>query len=1154
MMMKSSCIALIGALLASIQAPYSHAALVGRGRTAGGQRVGVVVSGPVNQLSTSLLGDGVLLQPSLIGISGEPLTVDLAVTTPNEASVSEVQPVETRTESNSVPFQKAEVRGKVVATVSPAEGVPNSKRRASMPSAQPVLKVVDSSGQFRVIAGNRARVATNADLRRAYHNQALGGHGPAVAIAGANLSAARRPSGLMGITESNGAETVARDKLQETVNANQGLIEAIKGEFDKILSGVGAMRDGLIRSVLLGGHILLEAVPGTAKTHAAETLAATLGLEYSRIQGTPDLVPGDITGLVKYDPKKQEMEVRKGPVFTQLLLVDEINRLKPNVQSGLLQAMAEGKTTIDGVTYVLDPSFMVIATMNPIEQVGTEPLTEANKDRFHQLVRLMIPDGVALKNILQVMIARKGAAVDKILDQAKVEELHKIVSKIRISEEVEDYIVRLIAATNKEFEDTWATPEVRKYVKAGVSPRAMYMLLQVAQAQAFLEGRAFLTIEDVKKIAVETLAHRLDINFEGKAAGVTAVDVIKGLLDYVPTSQDGTAKQDLEEAEEPKDLIDGEDAPQKGLYAKMRTALAITAGTLFLATGLVWAGAGSNPEVVQAANPFKEFFEANPTASFMWYLLIQPFVLGLGLLTMIHLFYRSAGNFVMSRTRLVLGIVAFSIMAMFPMIGAEKLGLVPQMTEAGLETGWMFIPFHMLHAAGEEALMRGGLFLGLLLWMKSRLGEKAKALQFLFPAAVSSLAFALMHVPGAGFDPLNILFLSSMGMGYAYLYWKTRSLAVPIAAHILHNGINNASGLLPQLGINFAGFGAFAPMISSFASMGAVYAAFLAGLWIWGLFRRDFESTGAYFKQYIGRTLAHVGAWVNAAALISIPFISLRFASTALNAVVGDTPSAAAASGAYTWAWFSFGIIMAAGLGLAYLLGRVFMFGKGGIRNANRILDPMQDGDMPWPEVVEPEDAEPEGKPGVKMVWLENVLILPVLGGLGVAATVGINVFSVGTSLQWAPTVVALVIAGAVVVLQGYAFTKLIRRYRARWKWEKDETAKSEAPSRSKWEAGYFVLSDGGPPQFVVGLTPATAPEGAMLGAMRGDGTFVAGDQIPEEHRLGFDASATIPDTENGTAAFSFKGRVYVGELPDQLPETMVAGTIQGGRFVSSAK
>ena len=306
-------------------------------------------------------------------------------------------------------------------------------------------------------------------------------------------------------------------------------LAAVRHEVAKAVVGQDAAVSGLLVAMLCGGHVLMEGVPGTAKTLLVRTLAAALSVDTRRVQFTPDLMPGDITGSMVIDSHAGELSFREGPVFTNLLLADEINRTPPKTQSALLEAMEEGQVSVDGVTHQLPRPFLVAATQNPVEYEGTYPLPEAQLDRFLLKVVLPIPERSAEIEILNRHAAGfdprdvRGAGVTAVASGADVEAGQRAVRTVQVSPEVAAYIVDIARATRD-------SPSL----SLGVSPRGATALLRASRAWAWLSGRDFVTPDDVKSLARATLVHRLGLRPEAELEGVDVAQVLASALGSVP--------------------------------------------------------------------------------------------------------------------------------------------------------------------------------------------------------------------------------------------------------------------------------------------------------------------------------------------------------------------------------------------------------------------------------------------------------------------------------------------------------------------------------------------------------------------------------------------------------------------------------------------
>jgi MoxR-like ATPase len=308
-------------------------------------------------------------------------------------------------------------------------------------------------------------------------------------------------------------------------------VPRILKEVSRRIVGQDAMVERLLVGLLTGGHILLEGVPGLAKTLAVRTLAEIIHASFSRIQFTPDLLPADLIGTMVFNPKTQDFHVKKGPLFAQIILADEINRAPAKVQAALLEAMQEHQVTIGGTTFTLEEPFLVLATQNPIESEGTYPLPEAQLDRFMLKVRVGYPSRDEEKEVLLRMSGGKEIPVERLLDPKAILGARSAIANLYMDQKVVDYIVDLIRATRDP--GLVGLTDLRPLVAFGGSPRASIALAQAARAHAFLRERAYVVPEDVRALAPDVLRHRIVLTFEAEAEDVTTDDVVARVLGAV---------------------------------------------------------------------------------------------------------------------------------------------------------------------------------------------------------------------------------------------------------------------------------------------------------------------------------------------------------------------------------------------------------------------------------------------------------------------------------------------------------------------------------------------------------------------------------------------------------------------------------------------
>jgi MoxR-like ATPase len=320
-------------------------------------------------------------------------------------------------------------------------------------------------------------------------------------------------------------------KLNEAVREESLQIQAALDEVRKVIVGQKALLDRMMVALLCRGHLLVEGLPGLAKTLAVKTLGQVLDLQFARIQFTPDLLPADLVGTMIYQQKTGEFVARKGPVFTNLLLADEINRAPAKVQSALLEAMQERQVTLGDTSHPLPEPFLVFATQNPIEQEGTYPLPEAQVDRFLLKAKVDYPKKDEERQILDRMISGEAPAVGRVLKAEAVRRLEARVREIYLDGRIRDYIVAVVSATRRPREV--GLPDLAPLVAFGASPRATLAFSEAARAIAFLRGRGYVVPEDVKEIAKDVLRHRILLTYEAEAENVTTETVVERVLERV---------------------------------------------------------------------------------------------------------------------------------------------------------------------------------------------------------------------------------------------------------------------------------------------------------------------------------------------------------------------------------------------------------------------------------------------------------------------------------------------------------------------------------------------------------------------------------------------------------------------------------------------
>ncbi len=320
-------------------------------------------------------------------------------------------------------------------------------------------------------------------------------------------------------------------ELNEMVRAESVFIDRIIEETQRVVVGQRPMIERLIIGLLCGGHVLLEGVPGLAKTLTIKTLAETLGVGFGRIQFTPDLLPADLIGTMIFNQATREFEPRMGPIFNNLILADEINRAPAKVQSALLEAMQERQVTIGGTSHNLAEPFLVLATQNPIEPEGTSPLPEAQIDRFMLMIKVGYPSREEERQIMDRMTSGKSIEIRTVATEADIVKARAVVDQIYIDDKIKDYIIDIIFATREP--GSFGLKELTDFIEYGASPRASIFLNQAARAHAFSRHRGYVTPEDVKAVAPDILRHRIVLTYEAEAEERSSEDLIQVILDKI---------------------------------------------------------------------------------------------------------------------------------------------------------------------------------------------------------------------------------------------------------------------------------------------------------------------------------------------------------------------------------------------------------------------------------------------------------------------------------------------------------------------------------------------------------------------------------------------------------------------------------------------
>ena len=320
-------------------------------------------------------------------------------------------------------------------------------------------------------------------------------------------------------------------EIQAQVEQESSFVERLTQQISKIIVGQQYLIDRLLIGILANGHILIEGVPGLAKTLSVKTLSDAIDAKFQRLQFTPDLLPADLIGTLVYNPQTSEFSVRKGPIFANIILADEINRAPAKVQSALLEAMQERQVTIGDTTFKLDEPFLVLATQNPIEQEGTYPLPEAQVDRFMLMLRIEYPSPSEERVIMDRNTGAETAEVTRVVTTADIIRARKVLRSIYVDEKVKDYIINIVFASREPAK--YGLSDLTDLIAYGASPRASIYLNLAAKAHAFLKGRGYITPEDIKAIGYDVLRHRIIITYEAEAEEIDSDKIVARIFDTI---------------------------------------------------------------------------------------------------------------------------------------------------------------------------------------------------------------------------------------------------------------------------------------------------------------------------------------------------------------------------------------------------------------------------------------------------------------------------------------------------------------------------------------------------------------------------------------------------------------------------------------------
>ncbi len=320
-------------------------------------------------------------------------------------------------------------------------------------------------------------------------------------------------------------------KLNQKIQQDALFIQDLRKEMAKVVVGQEDLINGLLVGLIANGHVLVEGVPGLAKTLTVKTLAQAVSASFQRIQFTPDLLPADITGTLVFNPKENTFAVRKGPIFANVILADEINRAPAKVQSALLEGMQERQVTISDTTFKLPDLFMVLATMNPIEQEGTYPLPEAQVDRFMLKINITYPTKTEEARVLELMARQNLPQAGKAVSAEQVLKARQTADLIYVDDKIKNYVLDLVIATREP--EKHGLEKIKPWINYGASPRATIFMIQAAKAYAFINGRGYVTPEDIKAVGFDVMRHRVLLTYEAEAENIGSEDIIKSIFEAV---------------------------------------------------------------------------------------------------------------------------------------------------------------------------------------------------------------------------------------------------------------------------------------------------------------------------------------------------------------------------------------------------------------------------------------------------------------------------------------------------------------------------------------------------------------------------------------------------------------------------------------------